>query len=249
MPKYLILLKIIWMFDNKKIYAIIPARKGSKRLPNKNQLALSGKPLIAWTIEAAKESKFIDEIIISTDDEHIMKIAEQYGIPTPFKRPKTLSEDGSKTIDVLLHAINYFNIKETNKTVTLLLQPTSPLRNHSDIDNSIEMLDKKTKAIVSVCETEHPPLWSNTLPTNLSMRSFLSKEILNKRSQDLPTYYRLNGAVYVAETDYLVKNYGFFGPQTKAYIMPIKRSVDIDTELDFLFTEVILKYNMLGIKF
>ncbi len=226
------------MINNKKILAVITARAGSKRLPNKNILDLAGKPLIAWTIDEAKKSKYIDKLIVSTDSEEIRRISEQYGAKVPFLRPEELSNDTADSISVIKHAINFFN-KEYD--YVLLLQPTSPLRTVEDIDVPIEMLNKETKAVVSVCETEHSPLWSNTLPEGLSMTNFIRPEIKNKRSQDLPKYYRLNGAIYIADINYFYQNNGFIGDRTKAYIMSQQSSVDIDTDLDFELASLILR--------
>jgi CMP-N,N'-diacetyllegionaminic acid synthase len=230
------------MIKNKSVLAIIPARKGSKRLVGKNMLDLKEKPLIAWTIEEALKSKYIDNIIISTDDENIINLSKQYkGINVPFVRPKELSSDKATSLDVVLHALNYYSSIDKNFDYVMLLQPTSPLRKSKDIDYSIEELSEEVKSVVSVCETEHSPLWSNILPDNKSMKNFLSKEFLNLRSQDLPKYYRLNGAIYISEVKYLVKEKGFFGDQTKAYTMPIERSIDIDDEIDFKFVEFLIK--------
>ena len=232
------------MIKNKSILAIIPARKGSKRLVGKNMLDLNGKPLIAWTIEEALKSKYIDNIIISTDDENIINLSKQYkGINVPFVRSKGLSSDKATSLDVVLHAINYFSCNHKNFDYVMLLQPTSPLRKSKDIDYSIEELSEEDKSVVSVCETDHSPLWSNRLPDNKSMKNFLSKEIQNLRSQDLPKYYRLNGAIYISEVEYLVKEKGFLGDQTKAYIMPIERSIDIDTKKDLELCKILLNEN------
>ena len=225
------------MYKNKKILAIIPARSGSKRLPNKNILNLEGKPLIAWTIEEAKKSKYIDKIVVSTDSEQIAEISRQYGAEIPFLRPAELAQDTTSSIDVIKYCLE--NIKE-NFDYLMLLQPTSPLRTSEDIDNAINMLDENTLAVVSVCETEHSPLWSNTLPEDLSMENFLRPEVKNKRSQDLPKFYRLNGAVFLAEINYFYRHNGFYGPKTKALIMRLGHSIDIDTELDFLICKTIL---------
>lgn len=231
------------MYKNQKILAIIPARKGSKRLPKKNILLLGEKPLIAWTIESALKSSFIDTLIISSDDELIVEISKKYGAKVPFIRPKELSTDTSATIDVILHAIDFYKEMKEDFKYVMLLQPTSPLRGTQDIDNAIKMLDPNTKAVVSVCKTEHSPLWTNTLPKSLSMKEFLSSKNKNKRSQDLPDYYRLNGAIYIAEIDYLIKNNDFFGSDTFAYIMGQERSVDIDTKIDFELCKIILNEN------
>jgi len=224
------------MINNKKILAVITARAGSKRLPNKNILPLTGKPLIAWTIDEGKKSKYIDKLIVSSDSEIIAEISKQYGAEIPFMRPPELANDKADSISVLKHSIEFY---KDEYDYILLLQPTSPLRSVEDIDSAIEMLNEKTKAVISVCETEHSPLWSNTLPENLSMANFIRPDIQNKRSQDLPKYYRLNGAIYIAEINYFYKNNGFLGTDTNAYIMNQQNSVDIDTELDFRFCEII----------
>ncbi len=228
------------MLKGKKVLAIIPARKGSKRLPNKNILDLNGKPLIAWTIEAAKESRYIDRIIVSTDSGVIAGISKKFGAEVPFIRPKELAGDTASSIDVIIHVIN--SLKDMGETFDylILLQPTSPLRIAQDIDKAFEMLNNSTKAIVSVCETEHPPLWSNTLPDDLSMKDFIRPEMRNIRSQDLPKYYRLNGAIYIADVNYLINCHGFLGQHTKAFIMPQERSIDIDDEIDFILCKVIV---------
>jgi len=156
-------------------------------------------------------------------------------------RPQELANDNADSISVLKHAIEFFN---QEFDYILLLQPTSPLRTTKDIDSAIEILNEQTKAVISVCETEHSPLWSNTLPENLSMANFIKPEIKNKRSQDLPKFYRLNGAIYITEINYFFKVNGFIGNKTKAYIMSQKNSIDIDTELDFKLCEI-LKNNRL----
>ena len=226
------------MINNNKILAVITARAGSKRLPHKNILDLAGKPLIAWTIEHAKKSKYIDKIIVSTDSVRIKDISEKYGAEVPFIRPKELATDNADLILVLRHVISFYKNKFD---YILLLQPTSPLRSTNDINNAIRLLDVNTEAIVSVCETEHSPLWTNVLPKNLSMSNFIKKEYINKRSQDLPKYYRINGALFIAKIGYLNKMNGFFGNKTKAYIMPQNRSIDIDTEIDYDICKNILK--------
>jgi len=229
------------MINSKKILAVITARAGSKRLPNKNILDLAGKPLIAWTIEAALKSEYIDKIIVSTDSKEIAGTAIQYGAEVPFMRPDNLATDEASSIEVIRHTIDFF---KGEYDYVLLLQPTSPLRQTTDIDSAIKQLKENVKAVVSVCETEHSPLWSNTLPENLSMASFIKPEIKNKRSQDLPKFYRLNGAIYITEINYFFKVNGFIGNKTKAYIMSKKNSIDIDTELDFKLCEI-LKNNRL----
>ena len=226
------------MYKDKTYLAIIPARGGSKRLPNKNILELAGKPLIAYTIEAAKKSKYIDDIIVSSDSDNILNIAKDYNIKT-IKRPDYLASNTAKTIDVIKHVIENI-IGEYDYIV--LLQPTSPLRNEKHIDEAIELLNaKEADAIVSVCEMDHSPLWSNTLPASLSMEGFLREEVKNKRSQDLDKYYRINGAIYICKTDELLKqNTLFLDKNIFAYVMNRKSSIDIDDEIDFKLVEVLM---------
>ncbi|MBF7071568.1 acylneuraminate cytidylyltransferase family protein [Aliarcobacter butzleri] len=226
------------MYNNKTFLAIIPARGGSKRLPRKNVLDLCGKPLIAYTIEAGLKSDYIDKVTVSSDDEEILEISKKFGAET-VKRPDELASDIATTFDAIKHTIDN-NIDKYDYIV--LLQPTSPLRNEKYIDEAIELLEeKKANAIISVCEMEHSPLWSNTLPDNGSMKGFLRDEILNKRSQDLEKYYRLNGAIYICKTDKLIENKGFFIKENIfAYIMDRKSSIDIDEEIDFKMAEILI---------
>jgi len=229
------------MYKNKTFLAVIPARGGSKRLPNKNILDLKGKPLIVWSIEAAKKSKYIDEIVVSSDSDKILEIAKKYSVTT-IKRPDNLATDTASSVDVIKHVI--YNIKEKYDYI-VLLQPTSPLRNEKHIDEAIEELIKKNAdAIISVCEIDHPVEWSNVLPENLSMENFISKENL-KRSQDLPKRYRINGAIYICKTDkFLKENTFFLEKNIFAYIMDKKSSVDIDDEFDFKLAEFLMKYKL-----
>jgi CMP-N,N'-diacetyllegionaminic acid synthase len=224
------------MYKNKTFLAIIPARGGSKRLPRKNVLDLCGKPLIAWSIEAGLESQYIDKIVVSSDDDDILEISEKFGSNT-IKRPDELANDTATTFDAIKHTID--NVEKFDYIV--LLQPTSPLRGSKHIDEAIELLESKNAdAVISVCEMDHSPLWSNTLPEDNSMNSFLREEILNKRSQDLEKYYRLNGAIYISKSDKLLEEKSFFlKDNIFAYKMDRESSIDIDEEIDFRVAEVL----------
>ena len=221
--------------------AIIPARKDSKRLPKKNILEISGKPMISWTIEAAIKSKYIDEIVVTSDDEKVLEIAKKSGVDT-IKRPYYLATDKAKTIDVVKHVIE--NLKNKFDYV-VLLQPTSPLRNETHIDEAIEfLLKKKADAVISVCEMKHSPLWCNTLPEDKNMENFLKKSIKNLRSQDLPKFYSLNGAIYICKSDRLIdENTFFIKDNIYAYVMDTISSVDVDDYIDYLFAKFILENN------
>ena len=194
--------------------------------------------MIAYSIEAGLQSKYIDKIVVSSDDEEILQISKKFGAET-IKRPDYLAGDTATTFDAIKHTIE--NLEKYEYIV--LLQPTSPLRNSKHIDEAIELLkEKKASAVVSVCEMEHSPLWSNTLDDTLSMNNFLKDEVLNKRSQDLEKYYRLNGAIYICKTELLLKEKSFFLKENIfAYIMDRKSSVDIDEEIDFKMAEFFLK--------
>lgn len=224
------------MYKNKSFLAIIPARGGSKRLPRKNILDLCGKPLIAYTIEAGLKSRYIDKVLVTSDDNEILAISEKFGSET-IKRPDELAIDIATTFDAIKHTID--NTEQYDYIV--LLQPTSPLRDSKHIDEAIELLEiKNADAVVSVCEMDHSPLWSNTLDASLSMKNFLTDEILNKRSQDLEKYYRLNGAIYICKTDKLIEEKSFMlKDNIFAYVMNKQSSVDIDEEIDFKMAEAI----------
>jgi len=227
------------MINNKRVLAIIPARGGSKRLPRKNVLPLAGKPLIVWSIEAALASVYIDKTIVSTDDAEIAEISRIAGASVPFMRPPELASDTATSADVVMHALDYLDSQNDHYDYSVLLQPTSPLRTNTDIDAALELcIEKDANSIISVCETDHSPLWENTLPPDHSMVGFINESIAKLRSQDLPTYYRINGAIYISKTDDFKVRRTFFVPEKiYASIMPKERSIDIDTALDFAIAE------------
>lgn len=232
------------MIDGKRVLGLIPARGGSKRLPRKNVLPLAGKPLIAYTVEAALQSQFIDSVAVSTDDPEIAAVARRYGAQLPFTRPAELASDEANNFDVIQHAINYYALKEnTNFDYIVYLQPTSPLRTHADIDAAFNLLRQKgADAVISVCEPPHSPLWCNTLPADLSMKGFLRDDVKYKRSQELERYYQLNGAIYIISTMRLLREKTFFiESNVFAYVMPLETSIDIDTFIDFNLCEILLR--------
>lgn len=226
------------MHNKKSFLAIIPARGGSKRLPRKNVLDLAGKPLIAWTIGAALDSKYIDQVIVTSDDDEILEISKNNGADV-LKRPDELSSDTATTFDVIEHAIKQV---KTKYDFVILLQPTSPLREKKHIDEAVEVLQQKSSdAVISVCEVDHSPLWSNTIPESGSLENFLSDEIKNKRGQELPQYYRLNGAIYICACTRLLEEKTFFlSSKTTSYEMERKNSIDIDNEIDLKLVEVLI---------
>lgn len=224
------------MLKGKTFLVVIPARGGSKRLPRKNILPLAKKPLIAWSIEAALKSKYVDKVIVTSDDDEIISVAKQFGSNT-IKRPDKLASDTATSFDAIKHTIENLNRHD----YIVLLQPTSPLRTTEQIDEAIELLEsKKADAIVSVCEMDHSPLWSNTLTKDGNMNQFIRDEVKNKRSQDLEPYYRLNGAIYICKTDKFLREESFFLKENIfAYKMDRESSVDIDEKIDFKLAELL----------
>ena len=220
------------------IIAIIPARGGSKRLPGKNIKLLASKPLIAWTIEAALESKIFDHVLVSTDCDKIAQISKSFGAEVPFLRPTEIATDTATTNDVVTHLVKWFE-EEHNREVTTvaILQPTSPLRNAQHIQESFKVMrDKQAKAIVSVCELEHPIQFCNKLGSDGSMDGFINPKNI-RRTQELEPYYRLNGAIYIFNREYVSKLDKLYSSGTHAYIINQKSSIDIDTEDDFELAE------------
>lgn len=226
----------------KKILAFIPARSGSKGIKNKNIKILNSKPLIAYTIDAAKESNIFEDIIVSTDDTNIADIAKNYGAYIPFLRPDNLATDNAPVIDSIIHLINEMQIKLNKKyDYIIVLQPTSPLRNKIHILEAYnKFIEKNADFLVSVCECEHSPLWTNILDNEEKMDNFISEDVKNKNRQDLPKYYRLNGAISIGKVDEVINNRGFMGKNCYAYIMDKEYSVDIDSEFDFKIAELLI---------
>jgi len=232
------------VLPNNKILAVIPARKGSKRLPGKNKRILAGKPLTQWTIEAAQKSKSIDRVFVSTDCEELKSLSEQLGVEVPFLRPEQLAQDDSTPAQVIAHTLDYFEKYGQNFEWVIWLQPTSPLRTSIDIENAIELLkEKKADGVISVCSCEHSPLWANILGEDGEMDHFLADAIKrNPRSQALKPYHRLNGAIYIANVSRMkAENNLFLSDNLYAYEMSADRSADIDHELDFKFAEFLIK--------
>lgn len=220
--------------------AIIPARSGSKGLKDKNIKLLNGKPLIAYSIESAKEAEIYSHIMVSTDSEKYGEIARQYGAEVPFYRSEENASDVSSSWDVVKEVLKKYQEIGIEFDMFTLLQPTSPLRNYEDIKNAYNLFEERNAmAVVSVCEMEHSPLWSNTLPENDSLSGFLRADS-NKQRQKLETYYRINGAIYMADVKAFLKNTNLYREDCYAYKMPIQRSIDIDTELDFKIAETII---------
>lgn len=224
------------MIGGKKVLGLIPARGGSKGVPRKNVRIAAGKPLIAWTIEAARNSRYLDRVVLSSDDPEIISVAESYGCEAPFVRPATLAEDGTPAMDVILNALEQL----PGYDYLALLQPTSPLRTAEDIDAAIEQCVRQgVPVVVSVTEAEQNPAWMFRLDGAARLEPVVPSHMQTPRRQDLPPVYVLNGAVYVANVQWLVSNRTFLSEETRGYVMPASRSLDIDTERDLVIFNLI----------
>jgi CMP-N,N'-diacetyllegionaminic acid synthase len=225
-----------------KNLAIIPARSGSKGLKDKNIKQLNGKPLLVYTIEAAKESGLFDEIMVSTDSEKYAQIAQEGGASVPYLRCDELSTDTASSWDVVKDVLKRYQEMGQEFNTVALLQPTSPLRTAKDIIAGYsKMKEKKANTVVAVCEVEHSLLWSNTLPEDFSLINFLSFDLINIPRQCLPTYYRINGALYIVKTSFLMNTNNIYTDKSFAVIMTKEHSVDIDDEMDFIIAEALMK--------
>ena len=224
------------------VFALIPARGGSKGIPRKNVKPLAGKPLIAWTIEAARAARSVARVIVSTEDGEIADVARQHGAEVPFMRPPELASDSAASVDVVLHAIDWLADHEhVQPDLVLLLQPTSPLRIAQDIDAAVDLQRaRRAAAIVSVCMAPHPPEWLRRLgPDGELLPWHAGPEPL--RRQDAVLAYLVNGALYLVQTAVLREEKTLSPSRTLAYVMPPERSLDIDTPWDFHLADLVLK--------
>ena len=223
--------------------AIIPARSGSKGLPNKNIKELLGHPLIYYTVKAAIDSKLFDTVMVSTDSNEYADIAIKCGAEVPFLRSIEMSSDIASSWDTVREVLSNY-IKQGKKyDYVALLQPTSPLRDANDIKNTWKkMLDSDANNAVSVTEVEHPVQWCFKLPENGSMDEMATSPYNYIRRQELDTYYRENGAIYIVDARKIInKEYNFYADKCVGYIMLQNKSIDIDSEIDFAVAEAYMK--------
>lgn len=226
------------MIEGKSVLAIVPARGGSKGLPGKNVMPVGGKPLIAWTIAAAKASQHIDRVILSSEDPAIIDAARAAGCEVPFVRPAELASDEARVEDAVLHALD--SIAE-QYDLLVLLQPTSPLRRGEDIDGCLAAyLNRRAGSAMSVCEPSKSPYWMFRMDDEDRLDRLLPLPEGGHRRQNLPSVYAPNGAVYVIGVETFRKTRAFVTDDTVGYVMPVDRSIDIDTPMDMaLFKSVV----------
>lgn len=226
-----------------KNIAIIPARSGSKGLKDKNIKELQGKPLMAYSIDAAYESGCFDTVMVSTDSEKYAEIARSCGAEVPFLRSEETSCDTASSWSAVREVLNGYGKIGKSFDTFCLLQPTSPLRSASDIQNAYKLYcDKASLAVISVCEAEHSPLWCGKLPDNNEFIDFMGRDA-GKRRQDTGKFYRLNGAIYIVNIDRFTEqdDIDLYQRGSFAYVMSQESSVDIDTDIDFRLASVILE--------
>lgn len=221
--------------------AIIPARSGSKGVKDKNIRNLCGKPLMAYSIEAALESGEFDEVMVSTDSERYAQIARTFGANVPFLRSKATATDTADSWDMVVEVLVNYQKLGRNFDTFCLLQPTSPLRTAIDIKEAYKIYKEKAEfAVVSVCEAEHSPLWCGHLPDNNEFIYFVDEKNLKQR-QNGQKFYRLNGAIYIVNIARFKTERNLYRNGSFAYIMSQEKSVDIDTELDLKLAEQLLR--------
>lgn len=224
------------MINNKKVLAVIPARGGSKGIKNKNIYPLCGKPLIAYSIEAAKKSDYVDEVFVSTDSEKIANVAKEYGASVPFLRPAELASDTSKSIDAIIYTIETLKKNGIAFDILVLLQPTSPLRITDDIDGALYTFAKESfKSLVSVSEVNDNPILIRTIDDDGTLRRLLNTDSSIRR-QDMKKYYRVNGSIYINLISEININTSF-NDNELPYIIPQERAVDIDELKDLAIAE------------
>jgi N-acylneuraminate cytidylyltransferase len=218
------------MIGDQSVLALLPARGGSKGLPGKNTMLLGDRPLLQWTIDAARGSRFIDRLVLSSDDDRIMEAAARGGCDVPFRRPADLASDNAAMIDVALHALESI----PGYDILVLLQPTSPLRTSADIDAAFELFQRTGgNSCVSVSPVEQSPYWMYRVGHDGELTAILDLPEGVARRQDLPPVYALNGAIYISNVAALKASRSFVTRETVGYMMPAERSIDIDTAADF----------------
>ncbi len=232
------------MIDDKRVIAVIPARSGSKGLSGKNIRNLLNKPLIAWTIEAAQASKYVDYVLVSTDSEEIAQVARNFGAETPFIRPRELALDETPSVDVILHALDYCekNLGQTFEFI-VLLEPTSPLRDGSDIDRAFLELHSNgiATSIVGIARTESQnPAFLVTREESGTLKNLARQSMQPSRRQEIEEVFFLEGSIYLTSCKELRKNNSFYHSKTIGCLFPKWKSFEIDDLTDFVIVEALI---------
>lgn len=226
------------------ILGFIPARGGSKGIPGKNTIDVAGKPLIAWTIEAARESGIFDRVVVSTDSDDIATVAAAYGAEIPCRRPADLSGDEASVTSAALHMLAVLRQQDGYQPdYVVLLQPTSPLRTPEDIREAWKIAEAQdAEGIVSVTPAEGHPLWLMTMDERDRLQLFFSDTGKSSRRQDQPELYAPNGAVFLVKTSVLLSGGDWYRCDKRAYVMPAERSLDVDSPWDLHLVRLVLDH-------
>jgi CMP-N,N'-diacetyllegionaminic acid synthase len=222
-----------------EVLAVIPARGGSERIPRKNLVELLGKPLIYYTIKAAKDSKRVTRVIVSTDDDEILEVSKKFGAEV-IMRPERLCRNAVSSAAAMTHAIECLRESEYEPEIVTLLQPTSPLRDGKDIDSAVDMLlsHPDAKSLFSVCRFEHPPFWAVEMDDGYIRPVFGREKLIN--TELLPRLYRPNGAIGMARTEEFLKGETFYTDRTLGFLMPREKGMDVDEKLDLKIVKALM---------
>ncbi|OUW17170.1 MAG: hypothetical protein CBD18_05315 [Opitutales bacterium TMED158] len=226
-----------------KVLAIVPARGGSKGLPGKNVKTIAGKPLLAWTIAQSKGARLLTRTIVSTDSETIAEIAREHGADIPFLRPAELAQDTSPTADAVIHALDCLQAEGERYDFVAILEPTSPLRQSSDIDRAVSLLadNPNCESLVSAGEihTEHP-LIAKRIVENRAIPYFDSNISIHQRQQADSSYFPY-GVIYLSQVDAFRRNRSFYSASTLPMLIERWQNYEIDDEIDFMIVERLLE--------
>jgi len=224
------------------VLAVIPARGGSRGLPRKNVQIVAGRPLIAWTVDAAREARNVGRVIVSTDDAEIAEVARSCGAEVPLLRPAELARDDTPGVEPALHIVEWLAANEKfHAGKVILLQPTSPLRTADDIDEAIGLMDARgASAVVGVTPVTSHPAWMKQIASDGTLIDAPGLSDAETLRQQLPPLYVVNGAIYLVARDVLLARRSFYAERTLAYVMPADRSLDIDSSWDLRVADLAL---------
>ena len=226
------------MINERRVVAVVPARGGSKGVPGKNLRKIDGVSLLHRTLLTANDSRYIDDVVVSSDDEAILQHAAMIDGVVCLHRPAALASDDSAMWPVIDHALTSTRTAD----IVVLLQPTSPLRETSDIDAALEkFVDSSTTSLMSVCPTRTSPFWMYRLLPNGRLAPILPKDDVATR-QELPPTVQVNGALYIVDTTWFNVHHVFVDDETVAYVMPWERSIDVDSEEDLMLAELLITH-------
>ena len=230
--------------ESSRVLAIIPARGGSKGIPNKNISKVGGIPLIGWTIDQAQKSNLITEIFVSTDSDQIAEYARSFGVRADPLRPDFLSTDESKTADTVKHVIEMYSLEGVNFEYIILLEPTSPLRKNDDIDSCIKILESakhEFDAVVTIGQTRDNPILLRTLSEDGILKPFFKSELTESRRQELPNVYFPFGVAYLIKSDVFLRDLTFYPERTTGYPLSDWQCFEIDNPVDLVIVESLVR--------